>query len=105
MPVTALYVKLRAAAPASSCSSGIFGHAGELAGDLLAVRLVVPADLPDESASMIADSLAPGADLISRCGDGRWLSAEDLLRILREQRVDGAGAADAGFGGAWSPGE
>lgn len=77
----------------------VFREVGELAGDLFAVRLVMPADFPDEVAGVLANSGAPGADLISGCGYRQWLGRENLLRVLLEQRVDGAaGAACVGVG-------
>ena len=74
-----------------------FGQVGELASDLLAVRLVLSADLPDQVPGMLTDSRAPCAGLISGRGYRQGLSPENLLRILLKERVDGAaGTADLG---------
>ncbi len=82
------------------------GQASKLVGDLLAVRLVIPADLPDESASALADARAPCPELIVGCGGRRRLGVEGVLRILLEQRIDGPpGAEVAGFGRSGPPGE
>jgi hypothetical protein len=59
-----------------------FGQAGELASDLMAVRLVISADFPDEVAGVLADMRAPFAGLVCGCGCGRWLGPENLLRVL-----------------------
>jgi len=57
------------------------GQVGKLAGDLLAVWLVLPAEL-----------LVGG-------GCCWWLGVEEVLRVLLQQRIDGgAGAEVAGFG-------
>jgi hypothetical protein len=81
------------------------GQVSELAGDLLAVWLVLPADLPDGNADTFADMRAPCPELLIG-GGCRWrLGVEDVLRILLEQRIDGrAGAEVAGFGRSW-PGD
>jgi len=75
------------------------GQPGELAGDLLAVWLVISADLPDGGAGAFADMRAPCPELLVG-GGCRWrLGVEDVLRVLLEQRVGGsAGAEVAGFG-------
>src|SRR5690349_659042 len=82
------------------------GQAGELAGDLLAVWLVLPADLPDGDAGAVADLRAPCPELGvgGRC---RWrLGVEDVLRVLLQQRIDGGTeAAVAGFGRSGPPGQ
>ena len=69
------------------------GQASKLAGDPLAVRLVIPADLPDEYAYALADLRAPCPELIVGCGGRRWLGVEGVLRIRLEQRIDGAAGA------------
>ncbi len=75
-------------------------QASKLAGDLLAVGLVIPADLPDEGGGAFADMRAPCPELIVGCGGRRGLGVEDVLRILLKQRIDGvAGANIAGFEG------
>ena len=75
------------------------GKVSKVAGDLLAVWLVIPADLPDGDADAFADVCAPCPELLVG-GGCRWrLGVEDVLRVLLQQRVDGsAGAAVAGFG-------
>jgi hypothetical protein len=70
-----------------------------LAGDLLAVGLIIPADFPDGKADAVADMRAPCPELVIRCG-GRWrLDVEGVLGILLKQRIDGAAGAEvARFG-------
>src|SRR6266566_10092403 len=82
------------------------GQPGELAGDLLAVWLVISADLPDGGAGAFADMRAPCPELVVGCGC-RWrLGVEDVLRVLLKQRIDGgAGAEMAGFGRSGPPSE
>ena len=43
------------------------GQASKLAGDLLAVRLVIQADLPDESVGALADMRAPCCEFVVGC--------------------------------------
>ena len=82
------------------------GQVSKLAGDLLAVWLVIPADLPDGSADAFADMRAPCPELVVGCGCRRRLGVEDVLRVLLKQRVDGgAGAEIAGFGRSGPPGQ
>src|SRR5580700_9316841 len=65
------------------------GQVSKLAGDLLAVWLVIPADLPDGGADAFADMRAPCPELVVGCGC-RWrLGVKDVLRVLLKQRVDG----------------
>ena len=81
------------------------GQVSELAGDLLAVWLVLPADLTDGDADTFADMRAPCPELLVGCGCRRWLGVEDVLRVLLQQRIDGsAGAEIAGFGRSGPPG-
>jgi hypothetical protein len=82
------------------------GQVGELAGDLLAVWLVIAADLPDGSADAFAGMRAPCPELLVG-GGCRWrLGVEDVLRVLLEQRIGRrAGAEVAGFGRSGSPGQ
>jgi hypothetical protein len=82
------------------------GHVGELAGDLLAVRLVIAADLADKGAGAVAGASAPCGELVGGCGYRQWLELEDVFGALPEQRIDGAAvAADAGFGRSWPAGK
>ncbi len=80
------------------------GQVSKLAGDPLAVWLVIPADLPDGSADALADMGAPCPELVVGRGC-RWrLGVEDVLRVLLKQRIDGsAGAEIAGFGRSGPP--
>src|SRR6266702_7235480 len=82
------------------------GQVSKLAGDLLAVWLVIPADLPDSSADAFAHMCAPCPELVVGCGY-RWrLGVKDVLRVLFKQRLDGsAGAEIAGFGRSGPPGQ
>jgi hypothetical protein len=70
------------------------GQVSELAGNLLAVQLVIPTDLPDESAGALADMRAPCPELIVGRGGRRWLGVEDVLRILLKQRIEAAAGAE-----------
>src|SRR5271169_3179709 len=65
------------------------GQVSKLAGDLLAVWLVLPADLPDGSADAVADMGAPCPELVVGRGRRWWLGVEDVLRVLLQQRIDG----------------
>jgi hypothetical protein len=82
------------------------GQVSELAGDLLAVWLVIPADLADGSADAFADMRAPCPELVGGCGC-RWrLGVKDVLGVLLKQRIDGsAGAEIAGLGRSGPPGQ
>jgi hypothetical protein len=62
------------------------GQVSKLAGDLLAVRLVLPTDLPDGSAGAFAGMRAPCPELLVG-GGCRWrLGVEDVLRLRDLQR-------------------
>ena len=76
------------------------GQVGKLAGDLLAVWLVLPADLPDGDAGAFADLRHALNSSSERLG------VEDVLRVLLQRRIDGrAGAEVAGFGRSGPPGQ
>jgi len=81
-------------------------QASKLVGYLLAVRLVLPADLPDEGAGALADMCAPCPELVVGYRCRQRLGVEDVLRILLKQRIDGGAGTDvAGFGRSWPPGK
>ena len=82
------------------------GQVSKLAGDLLAVWLVIAAVLPDEGASAFADMCAPCPELVVGCGCRRRFGVENILRVLLEQCIDGGtGAEVAGFGRSRPSGE
>jgi hypothetical protein len=82
------------------------GQASELAGDLPAMRFVIPAGLSNESASALTDAGSPCPELVIGCGYRRRFDLEDVFRILLEQRIDGAArAAVVSFGRSWPSGE
>jgi hypothetical protein len=58
-----------------------------MAGDLLAVWLVLPAVFPDGDADAFADLRAPCPELVVGGGCRWWLGAEDVLRVLLQQRI------------------
>ena len=82
------------------------GQASKLVGDLLAVRLVIPADLPDESASALADARAPCPNSSSDAEADGGSASRVSCAYFFEQRIDGPpGAEVAGFGRSGPPGE
>ena len=63
------------------------GQVSKLAGDLPAVWLVLPADLPDGDADAFADLRPPCPELVVGGGCQWRLGVEDVLRVLLQQRI------------------
>src|SRR5215813_5135048 len=61
--------------------SGMVWETGELAGDLFAAWLVIPADLPYPGVDLRADVRAPCADVLGGCRYRQGLNLEMLLRV------------------------
>src|SRR6202050_1812820 len=82
------------------------GQVSKLAGDLLAFRLVVSADLAYSSAGAVADLRTPRPERLLGDRRRRRFGVKDVVRILLEQRIDGAAGAEiAGLGRSWPAGQ